>query len=146
MLRTLRTPLLIAGLLALPFAVIACGDDDDDTEPTTGSTQPPAATATTAAPTQAAASPTTSAAEPEVTVVDNAFQPASLTVEAGTEVTWTWSGALPHSVVGTFAGEEVESETLTGSGTFAFTFDEPGEFAYICGIHGADMAGRVIVE
>jgi len=136
--------LLLAGSAILPLAALACGDDDDgdaDTQPTSG--------AQTAAPTETSApasSPTAAAAEPEVQVVDNAFTPANLTVDAGTEVTWTWSGSFPHSVVGTFAGEDVQSETLTGSGTFTFTFDEAGEFDYVCGVHGADMSGKVIVE
>lgn len=137
MLRDLRLSLLLAAL-ALPGLLLACGDDDDDDD-----TGGDAATATSST---GSPSPTTGATEPEVRVVDNAFQPATLNVDVGTEVTWTFAGSLPHSVVGEFAGEDVESETITGSGTFTFTFEEPGTFEYICAIHGAEMAGTIEVE
>ena len=33
-----------------------------------------------------------------VSIVDNVFQPATLTVSAGSTVTWANTGALPHTV------------------------------------------------
>src|SRR5829696_5872316 len=45
-----------------------------------------------------------------VTIVDFAFQPASLEVPAGTTVTWTNSGAAPHTVTaddGTFDSDRL---------------------------------------
>jgi plastocyanin len=81
-----------------------------------------------------------------VSVADNTFSPGTLTVAKGTTVTWQWSGAAPHAVAGKFEGQDVKSPTLTGSGTFTFTFNTPGTYTYQCAIHGASMPGTIIVQ
>ena len=75
------------------------------------------------------------------------FDPAEITVPAGTEVEWTDQGGR-HSVQaddGSF-----QSEILTAGGTFKHRFDRPGVYRYFCEFHGAsgghDMAGAVIVK
>jgi len=77
-----------------------------------------------------------------VTIVDFAFQPASLEVPAGTTVTWTNSGAAPHTV--TADDGAFDSGTLQPGGTFSFTFDTPGTFAYHCEIHPNMMATIIV--
>ncbi len=121
-----------AAVLAIGIsAAAACGGDDDGVAP--AATQP----ATASSPTQSA---------PIIGVEDNSFSPGSLTVKAGTKVTWTWEGKNPHSVVGKFDGQEVKSQQLTGAGTFDFTFAKVGTFEYQCGVHGAAMTGKVVVQ
>ena len=82
-----------------------------------------------------------------VTVADNFFQPANVTVArtgGAAQVNWTWTGSNPHNV--TFDVGAPHSGTQT-SGTFSRTFTEAGSFTYICTIHGrAVMSGTVIVE
>ncbi|MBA4179575.1 MAG: hypothetical protein C0506_03210 [Anaerolinea sp.] len=81
--------------------------------------------------------------EAKVKVSDNAFTPATLTVKSGTKVIWEWSGSNPHSILlgGQSSGEK------TGSGTYERTFDTPGStINYQCGIHGAAMSGKIVVE
>jgi plastocyanin len=75
------------------------------------------------------------------------FDPAEITVPAGTEVEWTDQGGR-HSVQaddGWF-----KSETMTVGGTFKHRFDRPGVYRYFCEFHGAagghDMAGAVVVK
>ncbi|MGK2964472.1 MAG: cupredoxin domain-containing protein [Tepidiformaceae bacterium] len=160
MLRTIRrwaTPIALLTALSASFAFVACSgdDDDDDDAPTAAATNTSAAGAPTTAPTRAATTatttaptvaPTTGAAALSVRVADNSFQPGTLTVPVGSKVTWTWSGGNPHSVVGTFNGAAVTSPTLTGSGTYEFTFAAAGTFQYTCGIHGDSMPGTVVVQ
>ena len=76
-----------------------------------------------------------------VDVVDNDFEPRVVQVAPGTMVTWRWEGSLPHNV--THDGDAFESDTKE-SGEYAFTFDEPGEYAYTCTVH-TGMDGAVIV-
>lgn len=76
----------------------------------------------------------------EVAVVDDEFEPEAIGVDAGATVTWTWEGQNPHNVV----GDGFESETQT-SGSFEHTFDEAGEYEYVCTIH-AGMDGVVVVR
>ena len=75
----------------------------------------------------------------EVGVVDNAFEPANLQVIAGEDVTWTWNGSNDHNVI----GDSLESP-VQDTGTFIYTFDEPGEYEYVCTLH-AGMDGTVVV-
>jgi plastocyanin len=79
-----------------------------------------------------------------VTIVDFAFQPASLEVPIGTTVTWTNSGAAPHTV--TADDGAFDSGTLQPGGTFSVTFDTPGTFAYHCEIHPSMMATIIVTE
>ena len=76
----------------------------------------------------------------QVDVVDNEFEPAVLRVEPGATVTWTWRGSNPHNVV----SDGFESETQT-TGTFNHTFQQVGEYPYVCAIHPG-MEGLVVVE
>ena len=123
--------LALAGLaLGILAVTLACGDDDDD-----------GATATS--PTSAGGLPSNLTT---VTVSDNSFSPANLQVPVGTNITWAWSGSNPHSVTGTFDGQEVNSPTLTGTGTFLQAFQKAGVFEYQCGVHGAAMAGKVTMQ
>lgn len=82
-----------------------------------------------------------------VTVADNTFQPAQVTVtrvEGTAQVSWSWTGNNQHNV--TFDAGPPNSETQT-SGSFSRGFSQPGSFAYICTVHGrAVMSGTVTVE
>ena len=85
----------------------------------------------------AAASPTT------VTIDNFAFAPATLTVTAGTTVTWKNEDDSPHRIGdknGTF-----KSAALDTDDTFSHTFAKPGEYPYICTIHPY-MVGKIIVK
>ncbi len=79
-------------------------------------------------------------------VIDNfTFTPQTLTVAAGTTVTWINRDDVPHTV--TSAGEPrvLKSPVLDTDGTFTFTFSAPGQYAYFCGVH-PHMTGTVIVR
>ncbi len=79
----------------------------------------------------------------EVQISDNKFTPAELTIKVGTTVRWVWSGQNQHSVL--LGG--VDSGKHQGTGTFEKTFSEgAGEYNYQCGVHGAAMSGKIIVE
>ncbi len=143
----------VAALALVGGALAACGDDDDDDDgetptgaATTAVSSPAATTTPTTPPTQAATA--TTPAGPEgvtIQVADILFNPDEETVPVGTEVTWQWVGELPHSVVGEFNGEDVESNQQV-SGAFRFTFTSAGTFEYQCGVHGASMSGQIVVE
>jgi plastocyanin len=84
----------------------------------------------------------------EVTVGDNFFTPAEVTVDAGETVTWTWgSGATSQSVCSTGSPSFTSREVLAGSGsTHSFQFDTPGTYTYDCAVHGSAMTGTVMVQ
>jgi plastocyanin len=72
--------------------------------------------------------------------------PAVDTIPAGTAVTWSWRGGLPHSVQSIGSPSFASSGTKTGSGTYAVTFTTPGTYQYDCAVHGQAMTGTVVVE
>lgn len=76
-----------------------------------------------------------------VSIVDNAFEPATLEVGAGDTVTWVHDGEVTHTV--TF--EDDDSGDLEPGDTHERTFDEAGEHDYVCTIH-ASMTGTVSVS
>jgi plastocyanin len=84
------------------------------------------------------------AASPATIKIDNfAFAPATLTITAGTTVTWKNDDDSPHRIGdknGTF-----KSAALDTDDTFSHTFAAPGEYPYICTIHPY-MAGKIIVK
>lgn len=75
--------------------------------------------------------------------IDNfSFTPATLTVKAGTKVTWTNRDDIPHTVV--TADKKLKSTVLDTDDTFVAVFDQPGTYQYFCSIH-SHMTGTVVV-
>ncbi len=89
--------------------------------------------------TETATTPPTSAA---VDVKDNFFSPQNTVVQTGGTVTWTFAGAVAHTV--TFSGGP-DSGTPQVSGTFGpVTFTPVGAESYFCKVHSG-MTGTVTV-
>jgi len=78
-----------------------------------------------------------------VTIEDYAYVPPSLTIPAGTTVTWTNKDSVKHTV--TQRHSLFDSGLLGKDETFSYTFNEPGEYEYYCIPHPF-MVGAVIVE
>lgn len=75
------------------------------------------------------------------------FNPEPLEVKAGTTVVWTNEDNIEHSVTsGTPPTPDgsFDSELFTQGKTYAFTFSEPGAYAYFCKRHPS-MIGAVNV-
>ena len=132
-------PVVGVMVLALGMLAVACGDDDDDddvqdaAEDVEEEVEDPADEAEDAA-----------GGENEVTIVDNDFEPTSITVSVGDTVTWTNTGSNPHTVTSDEAGVW-DSGTLDSGATFTFTFEEAGTVTYHCEIH-PNMQAEVVVE
>ena len=78
----------------------------------------------------------------QVTIDGFAFEPASLTVTAGTTVTWTNRDEEPHTVAA--SDGSFHSPGMGTGGTFTHTFSAAGTFDYVCSIHPM-MHGTVVV-
>jgi len=83
------------------------------------------------------------AQETNLVVMKNfAFSPKTLTVAAGTTVTWKNLDEESHTVVsdtGLF-----RSGGLDQNETFSFKFDKPGVYKYTCSIHPMMMAEIIV--
>jgi len=78
-----------------------------------------------------------------VEIKDFLFSPSTLSVKAGTKVTWTNTDSAPHTVTSD-SGTTLNSKTLSNGDSYSVTFEEAGTIAYHCAIHPM-MMGKVIV-
>jgi plastocyanin len=79
----------------------------------------------------------------EVKIDNFSFTPATLTVKAGTRITWTNADDIPHTVVSD--DQAFKSKVLDTDEKFMFTASKPGTYPYFCSIH-PKMTGKVVVE
>jgi plastocyanin len=76
--------------------------------------------------------------------IDNfRFGPSALTIDKGTEVTWTNHDDIPHSIVLNALG--VHSKAMDTDDVFRYKFDKSGTFFYLCGLHPF-MQAKVVVK
>jgi plastocyanin len=114
-----RIAVLLASALAVTGLLAGCGGGSSSAAPTLGPN--------------------------DVLVANFSFTPATLTVKAGTTVTWRFDQpSAPHNVVSLATPPVFNSGTPTGTGTFSFTFTTPGTYPYVCQIHPS-MRGTVVV-
>ena len=83
---------------------------------------------------------------PATTVsIDNfTFTPPTVTVKAGTTVTWSNKDDIPHGIASA-NGAFTKSKALDTDDSYSFTFTTPGTYQYFCYIH-PHMTGTIVVE
>jgi len=79
----------------------------------------------------------------KVVVKDFMFTPMSLTVKAGSTVTWENMDDEPHTVVSNT--QLFRSGALDTKETFSFKFTETGTYHFTCSIHPR-MVGTIVVQ
>jgi plastocyanin len=91
----------------------------------------------------ALASASASAASVSVEIENFTFAPETITVTAGTTVTFVNRDDIPHLVA---ANEGAfRSKALDTGDAFSFTFEKAGQYGYFCALH-PHMVGKVVVE
>ena len=72
--------------------------------------------------------------QPEVSVEIRYYEyfPRDLTVDAGTQVTWTNRDSVPHTAT---AKGSWDTGILNEDDSATLTFDTPGQFEYLCTLH-----------
>jgi plastocyanin len=138
-------------VVAAGLVLAACAGSES-TDTTADTTVPAETTVATAAPTTTPATtaaettpPDTAAADGPVATINisgSAFA-SSPTVSVGDEVEVVNNDAFAHTWTST--DEVWDSGSLGQGDTFSFTFDEPGEYSFVCLIHPF-MTGTVTVE
>jgi plastocyanin len=88
-----------------------------------------------------------------LSVTNNKFTPAHDSVAVGATLKWTWSSCTGDGYGGsTCASHSVQfddggpSSSIQSSGSFSRTFASAGTYTYHCAVHGAAMAGTIIVK
>jgi plastocyanin len=78
-----------------------------------------------------------------VSIKDFAYSPQTITVHAGTTVTWKNLDDEPHTVRG--ADAQIRSDALDQDESYSVKFDKAGTYKYGCSIH-PKMSGTVVVQ
>jgi amicyanin len=116
----------------LAAAAAACGSSSSSSTPPAGSSS------------SSTASSPSAGGGTTVTISDFKFTPATLTVKAGTKVTFVNDGATPHTATSD-SGGAINSGNLTHGQSYTFTFTKPGTYQYTCTIHPF-MKGTITVQ
>jgi plastocyanin len=85
------------------------------------------------------------AAPGQITIDNFAFEPANLTIKAGTTVEWLNRDEEPHTVVGVDPALPFKSPALDTGDKYSQRFDKPGTYKYFCSIH-SHMVGTIVVQ
>ena len=118
----MRSGARIGVVLAASAALIAgCGSGDSD----------PAATTSAESSTTTTATAATSA--DKVAIADFAFDPETISVDAGTKVTWTNSDDATHTA--TADDGSFDTGDLDKGDSKSITLKEPGTYTYFCRFH-----------
>jgi len=120
--------------LAIPAAGIAVGVVLSTTGVNAAPPSPPVPQTVAAAP---------SATGPSIEIAKHRFSLPTVTVPAGTTVTWVNHDDDAHTVVSTVA--MFRSPGLDTDDTFSYRFTKPGTYQYFCTLHPL-MIGTVIVR
>ncbi|HEY3199490.1 MAG TPA: plastocyanin/azurin family copper-binding protein [Actinomycetes bacterium] len=118
------------------LAVAGCGSSGGGTSSSASST--PASTATPTSGGSAAASGGST-----VEIANFMFTPMTLTVSAGTTVTWKFDDSTPHTVAAD--DNSFMSPPMSKGQTYTHTFATAGTVKYHCSIHPF-MTGVVVVK
>ena len=83
-------------------------------------------------------------AQVEVKIDNFSFGPATLTVPAGTTITWVNRDDIPHTVVSEDQ-TSFKSHALDTDDKFSHRFEKRGTYTYFCSIH-PKMTAKVVVR
>lgn len=90
-----------------------------------------------------AASAEASSTPVEITIDNFSFTPPTVTVKAGTKITWTNRDDIPHTV--TSSDFVFKSKALDTDDKFSVTLAKPGTYTYFCSLH-PKMTAQVVVR
>lgn len=79
---------------------------------------------------------------PTVKVDNFRFTPATLSVPAGTTITWINADDVPHTIVSVEG--KFHSHALDTDDSFRYRFDTAGTYKYYCSVHPR-MLGTIVV-
>lgn len=147
MARRWPTRVAVAALVAVPLLAGACAGDDGTAPVVQPTTAPPRTSPTIPAPPSGpdgTTSPTLASAPNPVRIVGRRFEPATIEVSVGDEVSWINADDTGHWIVSR-RRDVIDSATLEPGNSYTERFPDAGTFAYFCNIHD-EMTGTVVVR
>src|SRR5260370_18026597 len=140
--------LAVLGMVVLYTLLAGCADTHDGAKPTAAMTAHEME-GKDAMPAHAARAERSVAAPdkaPNQVLIDNfTFDPPTLTISAGTQVTWINHDDVPHTATSSVKPRVFNSGTLDTDDQFSHVFSTPGTYDYFCAVH-PKMTGRIVVK
>lgn len=127
------------------FAAIILSGCTTTTTTTTVTTSSSSMLPTTSSSSASSATSTSMASQVSVNIQNFAFSPNTLTVKAGTTVTWTNMDSVSHTVTSD-SGSELNSGNIPTGSSYSHTFNTPGTYNYHCSIHTGMVATIVVTS
>lgn len=131
----LLLPLLLTAVAIAIGSVLVIVLSDDASGAASGSVGTPAQSAAPSSGGKAKAGVT-------IDITDFKYKPETVTVKAGSKITWVNNDTAPHTAS---AGAAFDTGNLQKGDSKAVTVSKPGSYAYVCEFH-AFMQGTVVVE
>jgi plastocyanin len=130
-------------ILAVALAIVGCGGSSSSSSSahSTSSSAAPAqsSSASTGGSASAgsggAATAPTSGKTVKVAIKNFAYSPASLSVKAGTKVTWTNDDSTAHTSTASGSALTFDTGTIKPGASGSVTLTKPGTYSYICTFH-----------
>ena len=121
----MKKGMLVSTVVAAALVLAACGGAEDGGEAAGGTSAEGGATS--------------------LSMVDNAFEPSTLSVAAGATVDVSNDGESPHNI--TIEGQDIDEDIEAGQSTSVTLDLEPGNYVMFCEFHrGAGMEGTLTVS
>jgi plastocyanin len=131
----------LAALAVSALIILAgCSSSSTSTAPTTAATSGAPASAAAAS----ACSESTTAGTVAVSIVDFAFNPASITAKVGDIVAFTNTGSTAHNA--TLDDGSCKTPNIDPSKSDGLTFTAAGTYKFHCSIHPTQMTGTIVVS
>ncbi|MER3484929.1 MAG: hypothetical protein C4345_02065 [Chloroflexota bacterium] len=119
--------------------------EDHQVTPASSPVAPPATPVTSTMPSPSPDSTLPGGQTVVISMVDDRFDPTSITIKSGTTVIWENRGADWHSVAS--FDRSFESQQVAPGSSFSHTFTVPGVYKFICKHHARQgMIGTIIVS
>lgn len=105
-------------------------------------TKDPSSGDSTSASAPSSSTPSAGGGDVKINISDFKFKPDTVTVKAGSSITWVNEDTAPHTAT---AKDGFDTGTLKKGESKAVTVSKPGTFSYVCQFH-AFMTGTVVVK
>jgi plastocyanin len=138
----MKNGLILLAITIILVGVCGCTQTSPPAQPPATVTTPLQTTQQLAVTTIPVPQTTSSVSANTILIKNFAFDPASITVKAGSTVRWENKDSVPHRIL--FA-DGTYSQLLAASDSWSRKIDKAGTYDYTCTIHPA-MQGTVIVE
>ena len=138
----MKNGLILLAITIILLGVCGCTQTANPVKHPATVTAPPQITELQTVSTTPALLKTISVSDNTIRIKNFAFEPANITVKAGSTVRWVNQDSVPHRIL--FA-DGADSTVLAATQSYSRKFDQAGIYDFACTIHPT-MQGIVIVE